>query len=980
VANAQLGTVLQQLRKLASTGEGNAASDGELLDRFAKQRDEAAFVTLLKRHGPMVLHVCRRIARHEQDTEDAFQATFLLLAGKPGSIRKQASLASWLHGVAYRLALAARGKEARRQICERRAADMRRTSATPEAAWQELQTILDEALQQVSPRYREPLLLCYLQGKTQEEAARHLGCPLGTVRSRLARGRARLKQLLERHGVHLSTSALAAALLANDAPAAVPAILVHNTARAAFGYAAGTIPAALVSERVAALLQRGLQIMATTKLKTAAIFMVALGMIGAGVTSLATQGLASPQAVHAHSQNELADPPAEKMPASEAKSGPANIAPKPGDDASGKEMTVQGRVLDHQDRPVAEAKLLVPQGDQNVVTLGYSDPNGRFIIKLPLGMEECDVVAYRQGHGVDWIHLPAPTATPEITLRLPRDVPITGRVLNTEGKPIPGVSVSLMSLSVPADERLDDYLAGWLKNLRDGVSSPRKRLNMPLASIGGPATTDKEGRFGLHGAGAERIALVRFCGAGIAQTTPYVVTRPGLDPGPYNDVLRRKEYEQLRMNRFLGMYGPSFTFVAEPGKSIEGMVKDQATGKPIPHCGLTARIGFSDSVSTRSDANGKYRIEGLPDNALGNGVLASMAATRGYLDRRVRVTNADAPSPLRLDIELVKGAIVTGRVLDKQTGQGVRSNIRFAPLPDNKYFGSKPGYDNYRSERWSVATDKEGRFHQVTIPGKTLVMAQAWGETNLHGETVNPYRRAIPDPGYPGMFQYEGDMDSWIISTAGGQEFLATESAVQIIDVKETGETAVEIMVDRGTTAQIAVQDTDGKPLSGAWVAGLTHNWPITYQLPKPTATVLALNPAKPRTLVLYHPANNLGGTVTIRGDEKEAVIVKLAPVGKVTGRLLDTDGTPLDGAHVTINPRGEIASELYRFARPGGSSTIADAQGRFTITGVIPGMPFALQIQRGEGSFGGKPRIGMRQLTPGQSLDLGDRTVQPLE
>src|SRR5437773_3323599 len=209
MASASLTNGLQQLRTIANARACEEASDRELLTRFLDQREEAAFVALLKRHGPMVLQVCRRVQGNEHDAEDAFQATFLLLARKAGSIRKLESLAAWLHGVAHRLALEAKDRGVRRQMRERRAADMRRPAIVSDETGQELERTLDDALKQVSDKYRTPLLLCYLEGKTQEEAARQLGCPLGTVRSRLARGRSRLKEVLERQGVCLSATALA---------------------------------------------------------------------------------------------------------------------------------------------------------------------------------------------------------------------------------------------------------------------------------------------------------------------------------------------------------------------------------------------------------------------------------------------------------------------------------------------------------------------------------------------------------------------------------------------------------------------------------------------------------------------------------------------------------------------------------------------------------------------------------------------------
>jgi RNA polymerase sigma-70 factor (ECF subfamily) len=188
MASAQLGEFLRKLHSAADS----VVSDRELLERFLADRDEASFAALVRRHGPMVLQVCRRIQHNEHDAEDVFQATFLLLARKAGAIRKRGSVASWLHGVAHRLALEAKGSDSRRQARERRATDMKNASQNTDQAWQNLQSTLDRALQQLPERYRAVVLLCYLEGHTQEEAAGQLGCPIGTVRSRLARGRERL--------------------------------------------------------------------------------------------------------------------------------------------------------------------------------------------------------------------------------------------------------------------------------------------------------------------------------------------------------------------------------------------------------------------------------------------------------------------------------------------------------------------------------------------------------------------------------------------------------------------------------------------------------------------------------------------------------------------------------------------------------------------------------------------------------------------
>jgi RNA polymerase sigma factor (sigma-70 family) len=287
MANGQLGPVLHHLRGLAGGASLSAASDRELLERFCARRDEAAFGQLLLRHGPMVLHVGRRVLHQAPDAEDVFQATFLLLASKAGTIRKQESVGSWLHGVAHHLALKARARQTRRTAHERRAAQMTKVPPALETAWQELQEVLDQALRGLPEKQRAVLLLCYLQGKTQEEAARLLGCPLGTVRSRLARGRKALQDDLVRRGLALSAAALVTALAANTASTAVPVGLRKATLEAGLRFAAGAEAAGMVSVGAAALAEEGLKTMFATKTRTAAALVLAMSLLTGGVGALA---------------------------------------------------------------------------------------------------------------------------------------------------------------------------------------------------------------------------------------------------------------------------------------------------------------------------------------------------------------------------------------------------------------------------------------------------------------------------------------------------------------------------------------------------------------------------------------------------------------------------------------------------------------------------------------------------------------------
>jgi RNA polymerase sigma factor (sigma-70 family) len=229
-------------------------SDQDLLKRYVDLRDEAAFAALVHRYGPLVLGACRRVLGHEQDSEDAFQATFLVLARKAGAITKGASMGGWLYRVAYRIARKLKGRQARRQCREREAQEFAAAEETPDWVWREVRALLDEEVNRLPDKYRLPFILCYLNGKTNEEAARQLVCPVGTLASRLAWARERLRARLTHRGVVLSAAVLATGLTAQAGPVAVAGALAEATARAGLRFGAGqgltpeTVPARLARE------------------------------------------------------------------------------------------------------------------------------------------------------------------------------------------------------------------------------------------------------------------------------------------------------------------------------------------------------------------------------------------------------------------------------------------------------------------------------------------------------------------------------------------------------------------------------------------------------------------------------------------------------------------------------------------------------------------------------------------------------------
>jgi RNA polymerase sigma factor (sigma-70 family) len=283
MAKGLLNGVLRHLRRAALLCEGADLTDGELLECYLARRDEAAFESLLLRHGPMVLGVCRRVLRNEADAHDAFQATFLVFVRKAGSIVPRARVGNWLHGVAHKTALKARAMNRLRRAKERQAAV---PPDPPSAgALQEVLAMLDEALGRLPAKYRAPVVLCHLEEKSLQEAARQLGCPQGTVASRLARAREMLAKRLAGRGQTLGAGALGAALAQGVAPPAVRAALFSSTVQAATAVASGrAATAGLIAPEVVALTEGVLRTMLLTKLKTLTAGVLALALLGAGVT------------------------------------------------------------------------------------------------------------------------------------------------------------------------------------------------------------------------------------------------------------------------------------------------------------------------------------------------------------------------------------------------------------------------------------------------------------------------------------------------------------------------------------------------------------------------------------------------------------------------------------------------------------------------------------------------------------------------
>ncbi len=895
--------VSEQIRTLFQAGSLGALSDGQLLERYATpagHSSEIAFTALVERHGPMVLGVCRRLLSDAHLAEDAFQATFLVLARKAGSVRNQDSLGGWLHRVARRVAMRLRMKIVRRTAREQPANGEVAVEFTDRVEHHELRSVIDQEIDRLAERNRLPVVLCCLEGVSHEEAAARLRWPLGTVKSRLARGRKRLQERLIRKGFAPSAglAATGTALLGGEASAAVPPALIDSTAKAAMAIATGSSLAGVVSASLSALVREELGSMIATKLKLAVG--IPLAAAGASVVFMALNPAGAPLR-HAKATPTVAAPiPSRDEP--KGKTEQPKLAAK---------LSATGTVVDLQGRPIARArvflrewavyrvnglsaermaKLVRGEALEDILAETATDAAGRFgFHEVPapefpgapeVGRSEFpwDVVALADGKGLAWTQLTPHFQQTPITLTLGPEGIIRGRIVEPGGAPVAAAKIKVLGID-PIDGPIDVGLG------------TEGRFNLMYSRFPLGAATDRDGRFTVRGMPRDTNAMLVVNEPRHQELYARAATTDKPQPARFSNGTQ------------VQIYTGDFTLTAKRADHVlKGRIVVDVDRKPA----AGAQVMVND-VRLKTDADGRFRADGLVDGKLEvHAILVGSNAAQ--LDAQIEIP--ETPAETEHTFALPRGMIVSGRVIDAKTGAGVeKALVEFSEVPDP---GKPPIFFTPSAE-----TDSQGRYRLVVPAGRGLVVVQT-----IPATFAQPDQRHVGQPPDP-KFSREA-------SGEAGQ-------AVEVADFK----------LERGRQVVLKVLDADSRPIADAQVEIQDFGRPPESRAGRTGAdgrTTLGGLSLEASTVVDIIAADrSLGATIEIpdeasAGAAKGEFEVRLVPLVSLVGRLLDDAGNAIRGPIIHLYRNVNYPGESRRsFGLPVGTLNETKHDGTYTFDRLIP-------------------------------------------
>jgi RNA polymerase sigma factor (sigma-70 family) len=950
MAQAQLHTVLRDLRQLVGAGPVADLTDAQLLKRFATRQDRDAFAALVARHGPLVWNVCRRELGHDQDSEDAFQATFLVLARQAAAIRNGATVAGWLYRVAYRTALKARIDQTKRQAQERKAAAMPPAKPQEELHLAELQRALDAELARLPEKYQAPFVLCCLEGKTKGEAAGQLGWKEGTVSTRVSRARQLLRERLTRRGITLS-AVLCASSLARPA-AAVPPALFRAITLAAVLRAAGEPASSGMSAKALTLAEGVIKSMSLSKAKIATVFFLVTGLFALGVWVLfqraaraAGPALGASPALGAG----LPTPPPARPTGPTAKAGPDNL-PAVGKKASGrpkaerpakgkgKTMAVSGRVLGPDGKAVAGARVeivampkrwqrgKVGPRQHTLLARARADKAGRFRLTIPLLTRDkyyeyyegwgAAVLAGAKGLGAGWQQLKFNTGNQEATIRLTSEQVTRGRLVDLQGEGAAGVKL---------------HIAGVYS-----TKAPFRSLRVPEPVVGLRAwpvvtTTDKTERFSVHGLGRDLILQLLV----------------------QNDRFAR---QTLRIDTSAAGKPKKFVFSLPPAKVLEGTVVGADTGKPLAskvllEVAVQSGLGQTTSSYVWTDQGGHFRHIPYPGETFS--ITAFPATADPYLCVRKYFRWPGGRGKFKLKvkvkIELPRGVVVNGKVTEAASGKPVAgAAVAYSPtMVNNPYFNPVESISWVTGLAEDVRSGPDGRFRAVVYPGK--------GYLAITGPGVPPHNQVKVPQGYLGITGPGSDYVFRKVYT--GKFFTGKDEgppsfvhAFHTLDLKKGARPVkVAITLTRGVTLKGRLIGPSGKPVKQALMLCYLSfpPWQRPFApLRDGKFEVHGCDPKATFPAYFLDPKNQLGKVVQLSGRQAKGkpLTIHLERCGSATTRLIAPKGKPRamflsmlvgpDGFWIGMDPLGSLNPHSSK-------SFFPDKEGRVTFQGLIPGVTY---------------------------------------
>jgi RNA polymerase sigma factor (sigma-70 family) len=904
-----------------------APTDHELLVRFTGG-DQGAFATLVARHAGMVLGVCRRALSNVQDAEDACQATFLVLANRATDRRWQESVANWLYTTARRIASRVNRTAARRAKREARLALPDSTSPLDQMTGREAFAALDEELDKLPARYREPLVLCYFEGLTRDEAAARLGVPAATLKSQLERGRKKLGDALIRRGVALGAGLLAVAV--TSSAGASPPDLVESILTAALG-----APSAAVGE-----LARGVAV--NGSIHKVVFALVVFAAVAAGAGSFGVIAAGQPAKVAADAVSAGVDVRAvPDVPAPGAKSEPLP-----------EKFTYQGRAIGPDGKPVKGARVFLhwhSPAPQPLVERARTDAEGRFSFEVKRAefdfrSYELSPMPWRWGHliasapdlGVAWAQELTPGTDAELRFSAD-DAPIEGRLLNLQGEPLVRARVRALWVMRARSGDLAKWQEGlkgikeeenWrtvqdLEGLRD--TSLRRHGLTPAVPV---AVTGQDGRFTLKGVGRERLALVRIEGDGIESRDVFLMPRPGAAKTVDAFVLDGFVFSPGQTVRPKDTFlGTKFELNVPPCRVVTGTVTDFDTGKPVPGA-IVSSGQFASGVVDRyrtwtvTDALGRYTLHGLP---VSKGNQARVEAPEGepYLTVMAEGPDGAGLEPSKLDVRLKRGVWLMGTVLDRETKKPVpQATVRYAAHGENPNLKAVPGWfteNNFRSRA------DDGSFRVPILPGKgylCVVVVEAAGRAR--------YGLAGDVPG--GLPEY--------LETKPFAIWPGTVNSLIPLDVTKDGHQDVVLTPARGVV--VTILGPDGEKLKG--VIAFTGSGRDEDRVKDDgTLTVRGVSANRAKYVQAVCPEKKLAGLLKVTSEDKTATL-KLQPWLAMKGRVVDEDDQPIADAELSFGNvlASPVAESFNGFWYKGGPIRTGK-DGTYQIEGLVPGAPYNL-------------------------------------